>query len=157
MGDNSDFLSLLDEFKPKKPHICNISFCISAIDGVGMIISVDDESLMESEFFQGSLLEDNITEEKTIPKEPGFYIAKIKIHSFQCNMPDDPVEYDEVISLEEVQLIVRDKTTGRINFGEDGKIEKEPIIDKRQLIKRSPINQFGEIIWQTNKLNGLNE
>lgn len=148
MGDNSNFLDLLGEFNPKKgPFKCNISFAISAIDGEGMIISIEDESLIESEFFDGSVLRDNITEAHTIPKEPGYYIAKVVIDSFQSNHPLDPIEWDEVISLEQVQLVVTDKKTGKIKIDENThKIKKRFVVDESKVIKRPPVNQFGEPI-----------
>lgn len=146
MGDNSNFIDLLSEFNSKKvPFKCNISFVISAIDGDGMIISIEDESLIESEFFAGSRLSDNITVAHTIPKEPGYYIAKVLIDSFQSNHPMDPVEWDEVISLEQVQLVVTDKKTGKIEFDENThKIKKRFVVDESKVIKRPPVNQFGK-------------
>lgn len=39
---------------------------------------------------------------KQIPDKPGLYHAKLRLHSFQSNNPDDPVEYDFSSTLEEI-------------------------------------------------------
>lgn len=90
-----------------KPTYHEIYFAISNsnIGGggySGIIVNCEDNLI---DFFNGNLLEDNITEEKTIPTVAGFYKAKLYIKTLQCNHPQDPVEYDTITKLEDVELI----------------------------------------------------
>ena len=55
--------------------------------------------------FDGSDLEDNLTENKNLPKEAGIYKCVIRYHSFKCNIPIDPEEWDCNVTIESCELV----------------------------------------------------
>ena len=91
-----DFSSLLALDKPSY-HDCIIA--VTKNDSY-IIIPNDLE-----EVFDGDNLEDNLTNMKNIPKEPGLYKTKIKYFSYKCNIPIEPVEYDLDITIESIEKI----------------------------------------------------
>jgi hypothetical protein len=57
------------------------------------------------DLFDGSELEDNLSDKKNLPTESGVYKCIIRFHSFKSNRPDDPVEWDSNITIESCELI----------------------------------------------------
>lgn len=91
-------------FGRSKPRKYKIYFSISNIEGYNLIVNAS-ESLINSDFFDGNLLEDNITKHEMIPTDMGYYVADLMIHSFQSNHPLDPIEYDCEVWLENVEIL----------------------------------------------------
>jgi hypothetical protein len=58
-----------------------------------------------NELFDGSNLEDNLTNIKQIPKKEGIYKCVIKYHPFKTNIPSEPQEWDHNITIENIELI----------------------------------------------------
>lgn len=54
------------------------------------------------DMFDGPYLDDNLTDKKNVPEKMGIYRCKIGYHGFQTNIPEDPVEYDVSVWLEDV-------------------------------------------------------
>jgi hypothetical protein len=78
--------------------------CIIAVtfDMRYFLVEVEDN---HEEAFDGSDLEDNLTDKKLLPKEPGIYNCLIKYHTFKCNIPIDPEEWDCYITIEKCEKI----------------------------------------------------
>lgn len=74
---------------------------IFAVDteGRGFVLASESD-LYDGDLFDGPFLEDNI--ENDVPKEPGLYKCQVRIHSFRCNHPEDPEEWDLTITLEDI-------------------------------------------------------
>jgi len=95
---NSEFNRLLGIYEPTF-HECLIAVSIT---GTGTLIKTDKKF---AEYLDGTDLEDNITDFRDIPKEPGIYKCTIKHHTFKCNIPSDPDEWDSIITIEKYELI----------------------------------------------------
>ena len=78
--------------------------CLIAVTFDGWAFLVKSENNFE-EAFDGSYLEDNLTDIKQIPKEAGIYKCIIRYHSFKCNIPIDPEEWDCNITIESCELV----------------------------------------------------
>lgn len=102
---SDEFMDRLNlAFGRTKPVSYDMIFVISPHTDNNHIIAVSDD-LVESDFFDGLILEDGVSNEKTIPSECGLYSAKFIVSSHQCNHPQDPVEYDCDTWLEDIKLL----------------------------------------------------
>ena len=72
--------------------------------GDGIIIKSEgfDVDLFDNSCF----LEDNLSDFKNVPDKEGVYRCDIHATSYQCNHPQDPVEYDMDMWLENVEEII---------------------------------------------------
>ena len=67
-----------------------------------------NHDLLENELFDGPNLYDNIEKRDLDEKLTNFgiYKCQIKVHSYRCNRPDDPEEWDMQINIEDVEEII---------------------------------------------------
>ena len=79
--------------------------CIITIneEGTPLLIS-SSPSLLENNIFDGIFLEDNINNQKDIPKELGIYQCNIKV-SYYKSYTDCVYEYDMDLYIENIQKI----------------------------------------------------
>jgi hypothetical protein len=54
------------------------------------------------DIFDGPYLDDNLTDKKNVPEKMGIYKCKIGYYGYQTNIPEDPVEYDVSVWIEDV-------------------------------------------------------
>jgi hypothetical protein len=78
--------------------------CIIAITTDNRAFLVKTENNFE-EAFDGSDLEDNLTDKRLLPKESGIYKCVIRYHSYRSNIPIDPEEWDCNVTIESCELI----------------------------------------------------
>lgn len=97
-GSNLQLKHLLGTSEPSF-HSCIIAV---SFDGNAMLIKAENNL---EQAFDGSNLEDNLTNDKLLPKEAGIYKCLIRYHSFRCNHQLDPIEYDCNITIESIELI----------------------------------------------------
>lgn len=72
-------------------------------EGIGIIMSIKDRIKLNIEnLFDGIMLENNLTEQKNVPIEPGIYNCDIHYISFRCNHPEDPEEWDVNVYIDNV-------------------------------------------------------
>jgi hypothetical protein len=85
-------------------HEPSFNKCLIAVafDGRAFLIKTENNF---DEAFDGSDLEDNLTNIKNIPKEAGIYKCVIRYHSFKCNIPIDPEEWDSDVTIESCELV----------------------------------------------------
>ena len=70
------------------------------------LVQADGENIpFLEDLFDGSELEDNLSDKKNLPTESGVYKCVIRFHSFKSNRPDDPEEWDSNITIESCELI----------------------------------------------------
>lgn len=94
----NELIDLLGETKPSF-HNCIIAV---TFDRRSFIVTFEDAV---EDAYDGSDLEDNLTDTKNIPKEPGIYRCVIRYHCFKCNIPIDPEEWDCRVTIESCELI----------------------------------------------------
>ncbi len=101
--------------------------CIIAVtkrNGAYLIYSTPDVSI----FFDGSMLQDNLTDESAIPEVPGIYKCKIKYFFFKNSHPEGPLEHDAIITIESPE---------KIDFGFEDQIDiEEPKTDDRDILAK---------------------
>lgn len=78
--------------------------CLIAVTFDGRAFLIKTENNFE-EAFDGSDLEYNLTDAKNLPKEVGVYKCVIRYHSFKCNIPIDPEEWDCNVTIESCELV----------------------------------------------------
>lgn len=78
--------------------------CLIAVAFDGRAFLIKAENNFE-EAFDGSDLEDNLTDIKQLPKEAGIYKCIIKYNSFKSNIPIDPEEWDCNVTIESCELV----------------------------------------------------
>jgi len=78
--------------------------CIVAVTSENNAYLIESDKDIE-EIFDGSELEDNLTNNKLIPKDPGVYNCVIRYYSFRSNIPMDPIEWDCEITIEKCKKI----------------------------------------------------
>ena len=85
-------------------HEPSFNKCLIAVTFDGRAFLIKTENNFE-EAFDGSDLEDNLTDSKQLPKEAGIYKCVIRYHSFKCNIPIDPEEWDCNVFIESCELV----------------------------------------------------
>ena len=95
--------NILDKLSGRsKPTEYKVAFVISSFNDP-QFIDGDIKWLIDE--IGTSYLEDIISNKKSIPTEIGAYSASLWVHSFQCNHPEDPTEWDLNIWLENIKKI----------------------------------------------------
>ena len=101
-----DIAAGLDQlFGRSKPSTHGIMFIVTRA-GTKLMIDVDPD-LTDSDFFDGEYMEDNITNDKDLPDEPGIYSETIEINSYQSNHPLDPIEWDCDVNISNIKFIAK--------------------------------------------------
>lgn len=85
-------------------HDPSFDKCLIAVTFDGRAFLIKTENNLE-EAFDGSDLEDNLTNSEKLPKEAGVYKCVIRYHSYTCNIPIDPEEWDCQITIESCELV----------------------------------------------------
>lgn len=85
-------------------HEPSFNKCLIAVTFDGRAFLIKTKKNFE-EAFDGSDLEDNLTDIKNIPKEAGIYKCIIKYYSFKCNIPIDPEEWDCNVTIDSYELV----------------------------------------------------
>lgn len=80
-------------------HNPSFNECLIAVTFDGRAFLIKTENNFE-EAFDGSDLEDNLTDTKNLPTEAGIYKCVIRYHSFKSNMILDPEEWDCNVTIE---------------------------------------------------------
>lgn len=112
MGDTTfdeyiEYKNMLNMIKGKSEP--TLHKCLIAIPFDGSSYLIKSEHNYLEEFFDGASLDDNLTKYDNLPRIPGVYKCVIRLHSFTCNHPEDPVEGDyicEVLSYTSVEHII---------------------------------------------------
>lgn len=95
---NIGLTSLTEKYKPEFIN------CIIAVTFDGRAFLIKAENNLE-EAFDGSDLDDNLTNKNLLPIEAGIYKCVIRYHSYKYHHPQDPVEWDCNVSIESWELV----------------------------------------------------
>lgn len=90
-------------FKKPKPSYHDCIFVVTR-NYERIIIDIEQE-LYDCDCLDGNNLDDNLTDTKNIPTEPGIYSSKMRIYSYQSNNYDDPIGYDMDVTLEDIKSL----------------------------------------------------
>jgi hypothetical protein len=135
----------LDQIMGKsKPAAYN---CIIAITEYGPGYLIQSNPKIDSDFINGAELEDFLTlKTDNYPKYPGIYTCTIFIHSFTSHHPQDPVEWDVNVWMEDVKKIdVKYLKMIEIEELVNSLLEKE---DVKNIEKEELVNSLLERDWK---------